>query len=491
MKNVRLLALAAATILSGCAQGGVDPFAGASAPPPADEPQYFVRYPDGTIAPVAPSVVAGFGTPPGAGVVYAPPLQIPNPGAQPLYHATPPAQPQLQAPVQTAAPFPVAPVAPQPMVQAPASSPPPAQTATPQPRPRLSGPPQVAYVGPRPPEAAPTPSPMNFPPAAPAPALSAAPQMGGGAPQMDPALAEALRRQGIDPSEVVGLEYDGGLAAVSPGAAPAPAPGPMAALTPPVSRGMAPVASPRDAAPGGARAPQTPPAPRPAAPPQMGGAPQMDPALAEALRRQGIDPSEVVGLEYSGGLAAVSPGAAPAPAPARSAGPVSREGATGAPSASPTPRQSPVRRPTPAARPAAPAPAPAARTAAATPQQPAAAPRAPAMPSATGIAGSSWRLAMLRGQPVAPGVELHFDGAENFAGGSGPCSPYSFDFTEGAGGALTVDGVGADPRACGRSEEEERYFTALNLTSGYRISPQGEMDLLGAGGVLLARFQPL
>ncbi|MDD2868052.1 META domain-containing protein [Neomegalonema sp.] len=490
MKKARLLALAAATILSGCAQGGVDPFAGASAPPPAEEPQYFVRYPDGTIAPVAPSVVAGFGAPPGAGVVYAPPLQVQAPGApaQALYHAEPP--PRIVAPQPVPAP-----VAPQPLVLQAAQVQPPVQTPAPAPRPTLSGPPRVAYVGP-PPEAAP--APLDFPPVpAPAPRPAAAAAQGG-APQMDPALAEALRRQGIDPSEVVGLEYDGGGGAFAGSGLPAP--GPMAALTPPsapvAARGMAPVVSPRDAA-AGPRTPQAlpgAPAPRPAPAAAQGGAPQMDPALAEALRRQGIDPSEVVGLQIEGGLAAISPGAAPAPAPARSAGPLSREGATGAPSAAPAPRMSPLRRPVPTAqpssatRPSAPAPQQT-RTAAAAPQ---AAPRASAPRSAaTGIAGSSWRLSMLRGQPVAPGVELHFDGAENFAGGSGPCSPYSFDFTEGAGGALAVNGVGADPRACGRSEEEERYFTALNLTSGYRISPEGDMDLLGAGGALLASFQPL
>ncbi len=98
---------------------------------------------------------------------------------------------------------------------------------------------------------------------------------------------------------------------------------------------------------------------------------------------------------------------------------------------------------------------------------------------------------MLRGQAVAPGVELHFDGAENFAGGSGPCSPYSFDFTESAGGALRVDGVGADPRACDRSAEEERYFTALNMVGAYRVTAQGNLELLGAGGAVLANFSPL
>ncbi len=488
MKNARLLALAAATILSGCAQGGIDPFAGGAAPPPAEEPQYFVRYPDGTIAPVQPSVVAGFGTPPGApmgaGVVYAPPLQVqapPGGGAQALYHATPPAQP---APGLVAAPAPI---------QAPA-------------QPALAGPPRVAYVGPAA-VGAPAPAAFEFPSASPTPAtapvaspvpspvasVGAAPAVrAGGSARIDPALAEALRRQGIDPSEVVGLEYEGGQAAVPPGAAAnsAPAPGPMAALTPPPAaapavRSMAPVASPRDAVAPGLRAPQAA-APAPAAR-SAGGSARMDPALAEALRRQGIDPSEVVGLEYEGGLAAVSPGAMGAPAPAPARGPVSREGATGAPDASPAPRMSPVRR----AAPAVAAPEPVRRAAAAAPApRPQAAPTASSAGSATGVAGGSWRLTMLRGQPVSPGVELHFDGTENFAGGSGPCSPYRFEFTERAGGALSVDGVGADPRACGRSEEEERYFTMLNLVSGYRMTQQGNLELLGAGGALLASFQP-
>ncbi len=110
MKNTRLLALAAATILSGCAQGGIDPFAGGSTPPAAqpaaapEELQYFVRYPDGSVAPVAapPSVVAGYGAPAGAGIAYAPPL-VAQTGQPRFLGSTPaPAQPLQAASIQGA-----------------------------------------------------------------------------------------------------------------------------------------------------------------------------------------------------------------------------------------------------------------------------------------------------------------------------------------------------------------------------------------------------
>ena len=532
MKNTRLLALAAATILSGCAQGGIDPFAGGSTPPavqPAAAPeelQYFVRYPDGSVAPVAapPSVVAGYGAPAGAGIAYAPPLVAQtgqprflgsNPGpAQPLQaqpaplQASPVQAASLQGPI--VAPSPAAAYdfgAPAPVMTAPA----PVAAFAPPPAPR---PAPAAAFAPSAPSLSAAPAPgfsTGFAPAATAPGVA----------QMDPELAAALRRQGIDPNEVVGLEYQGGAASLAPAAPaprPAPAPGPLATAQPPMPRPPQPQAA----------APAPTPAAAPASRASGGGAPQMDPAVAEALRRQGIDPSEVVGLQIEGGAAAVFGGPDPYAAPALGrqaaaqapAGPVTRNGASGAPDASPAPRMSPVRsrgdrpaaggsaasssvaaaespapRNSPAPRPPASAPAPARQAAAPAPRPPAAAPAAPraasgAAPS-TGIAGSSWRLAMLRGQGVAPGVELHFDGAENFAGGSGPCSPYSFDFTESAGGALRVDGVGADPRACDRSAEEERYFTALNMVGAYRVTAQGNLELLGAGGAVLANFSPL
>lgn len=226
MKNARLLALAAATILSGCAQGGIDPFAGSSAPPapPAEDLQYFVRYPDGTMVPVQlpPSVVAGFGGPQSGaaqgsaqvgGVVYAPPLVASTPPASaPNFYAAPP-------PAGAARPV-----------------------AAPQPAPQVAARQPAPYEFPAAPAAAPLPAALSAPRSSAPPASSGGFAQAATAPgiaQMDPALAEALRRQGIDPGDVVGLEYsDGPPAAAS-------APGSAAALNPQVvapqrAMGMAP-----------------------------------------------------------------------------------------------------------------------------------------------------------------------------------------------------------------------------------------------------------
>lgn len=131
---------------------------------------------------------------------------------------------------------------------------------------------------------------------------------------------------------------------------------------------------------------------------------------------------------------------------------------------------------------AAPVPAnatPGAQPVAATPDQP--------------LEGVAWRLTQLDGQPVTVSGQdqrapfLQFDAQNRRVSGSGGCNRLTGAYLSGPG-TLRVGPVASTRMACldqGTGERENRFFTVLEATRGYRIAGR-TLTLTGEGGQILA-----
>jgi heat shock protein HslJ len=107
------------------------------------------------------------------------------------------------------------------------------------------------------------------------------------------------------------------------------------------------------------------------------------------------------------------------------------------------------------------------------------------------LAGTSWRLAELNGQPVT-GTEpltLVFDATEPRASGNGGCNQFNGPYTQN-GASLRFGPLVSTRRACADpagNAQETAYFQALESTT--RSSQEGGALVLYRGNQVVARFQ--
>ena len=109
------------------------------------------------------------------------------------------------------------------------------------------------------------------------------------------------------------------------------------------------------------------------------------------------------------------------------------------------------------------------------------------------LAGTSWRLVELNGQPVVSGgdtITLAFAADEPRVSGYGGCNQFSGPYTQN-GASLRIGPLLATRRACleeGLNTQETAYFQALESTTRYSI--EGGQLVLYRGGQVVARFAP-
>jgi heat shock protein HslJ len=112
-------------------------------------------------------------------------------------------------------------------------------------------------------------------------------------------------------------------------------------------------------------------------------------------------------------------------------------------------------------------------------------------PDSPGLEGTAWVLAAIPGQTPVPGATptLRFEGGR--AGGSDGCNRYSTSYTA-DGSALRLDPAGAMTQmACAPDVMQlaGAFMSSLKGARSYRVT-EGDLQLLGADGALLARFAP-
>ena len=109
------------------------------------------------------------------------------------------------------------------------------------------------------------------------------------------------------------------------------------------------------------------------------------------------------------------------------------------------------------------------------------------------LAGTSWQLVELNGQPLVPGGEpltLVFAADEPRASGYGGCNQFSGPYTQN-GASLRLGPLASTRRAClepALNTQETAYFQALDSTTRYS-SENGQL-VLYRGNQVLARFPP-
>jgi copper homeostasis protein (lipoprotein) len=113
--------------------------------------------------------------------------------------------------------------------------------------------------------------------------------------------------------------------------------------------------------------------------------------------------------------------------------------------------------------------------------------------AAAPLEGTTWKLVALAGRSISSQDEeraptLTLDSKDHRANGSGGCNRF------GGGYALKGDELSFDPLIStkmyceGVMDQEQAYFTALEATRGWRVNGR-ELELTGAGGEVLARFE--
>ena len=106
------------------------------------------------------------------------------------------------------------------------------------------------------------------------------------------------------------------------------------------------------------------------------------------------------------------------------------------------------------------------------------------------LAGTSWRLVELNGQPVAGTEPLTLSfGTEGQVSGYGGCNQFSGPYTQ-SGASLRFGPLASTRRAClepALSEQETAYFAALESTTRYSI--EGGQLVLYSGIDVVARFR--
>ena len=111
----------------------------------------------------------------------------------------------------------------------------------------------------------------------------------------------------------------------------------------------------------------------------------------------------------------------------------------------------------------------------------------------TPLAGTSWLLVELNGQPLAPGgdpLTLQFAVDEQRVSGYGGCNEFSGPYTQN-GASLRFGPLLSTRRACADpalNAQETAYFEALESTT--RHSVEGGQLVLYRGNQVVARFEP-
>jgi heat shock protein HslJ len=117
---------------------------------------------------------------------------------------------------------------------------------------------------------------------------------------------------------------------------------------------------------------------------------------------------------------------------------------------------------------------------------------AQAQGGSTPLAGTSWRLVELNGQPVVgeQPLTLVFAADEQRVSGYGGCNQFSGPYTQN-GASLRFGPLASTRRACldeALNAQETAYFAALESTNRYSIE-NGQL-VLYRGNQVLARFAP-
>ncbi len=115
-------------------------------------------------------------------------------------------------------------------------------------------------------------------------------------------------------------------------------------------------------------------------------------------------------------------------------------------------------------------------------------------PEGGSLAGSSWELSMLQGQPLVPGthISLVFEDDAQLGGFAG-CNSYGGPYQSSAQGGFTPGNMASTQMACmepaGAMEQEGAYLQALSAATSYRIVGE-RLELLAADGTVLLAFEP-
>lgn len=108
----------------------------------------------------------------------------------------------------------------------------------------------------------------------------------------------------------------------------------------------------------------------------------------------------------------------------------------------------------------------------------------------TGLAGTTWQLRSLEGQPVDLGKRqptLNFSNLNGRVAGNAGCNRYSAAFTLAGDGNIDIPRPVATKMACPELDTEQAFFEALEGTSTYEFA--GEMLVLrDAAGADIATF---
>ena len=108
----------------------------------------------------------------------------------------------------------------------------------------------------------------------------------------------------------------------------------------------------------------------------------------------------------------------------------------------------------------------------------------------TGLAGTTWQLRSLEGQPVALGKRqptLNFSNLNGRVAGNAGCNRYSAAFTLAGDGNIDIPRPVATKMACPELDTEQAFFEALEGTSTYEFA--GEMLVFrDAAGADIATF---
>jgi heat shock protein HslJ len=110
-----------------------------------------------------------------------------------------------------------------------------------------------------------------------------------------------------------------------------------------------------------------------------------------------------------------------------------------------------------------------------------------AAPSSAALAGTSWQLAELGGQPAGK-QSLTFDASKGMVSGSGGCNNFNGAY-QWSGKSLKMGPLASTRRACAEesaSRQETAYLQALDATRTWKV--EGNTLILSGDSGQLARF---
>lgn len=103
------------------------------------------------------------------------------------------------------------------------------------------------------------------------------------------------------------------------------------------------------------------------------------------------------------------------------------------------------------------------------------------------LAGTSWRLTQLDGEPVAPTVTATLVISADSIGGNGGCNTYGGDIAETPTG-IDITEVFSTLMACDGLEQEQAFLAALEAADSFTVVA-GNLQLL-ENGTVLAELAP-